>query len=408
MTKKNINLKIAKRLFALLVLSFLVSPLFAQTNYNQGNIKQKSYFQKIPYQKVREMLIVVPVTIDGKIYRFMLDTGAPLYISHKLYMELNLQIIGQTKVSDASGTVKDMNHILLPELDLQGITFVNTPGIVDHENSFFLECLGVDGFIGSNMLRNSVIQFDDHSGHIIITNDIKELSVKNTVRQKVTLTRIQSSPYIVVGLKKGDKKVGDRVLFDTGAASFYDMAVGVYNRVNDRAEILDKIAEGEGSFSFGAHGASESQQHLLLNIPELLVAKTTFSNVAVTATSDSRSRIGSKLIQYGIVTLDYKKRHFYFEPFDDINTNELSEKTRQIGFTISNDKLVVGIIWDKALASQVNLGDEVLSVNGLDYQQMDVCELFNSTIVFSRMATLIVELRDKNTEEIKKVEIKRL
>ena len=397
-----------KKFFAIFVLVLCASSILAQTNFNQGKIKQKSYMQVIPYQKVKGTLIVIPVIISGKAYKFILDTGASLYISYKLSKELNLQIIGKTGVNDASGTEKEMDLILLPELNLQGITFVNTPGIIEQEGAFLLNCLGVDGLIGSNMLRNSVVQFNDQSGHIIITNDIKKLSVKNTVKQKMELTQIQSNPYIVIGLKKGGAKASNKVLFDTGAANFYKMAISVYDWVNGRADIFDKIAEGEGSFSLGAHGAFEKQRHLLLNSPEIIVAETSFSNVVITTTNSSRSRIGSKLLQYGITTLDYKKKHFYFKPFDNINTKELSERPWSISTTISNNKMIVGVIWDKTLESQINLGDEILSVNGFDYQQMDTCELLNFDNIFSDELMVLVELRDIKTGEIKKVEIKRM
>jgi hypothetical protein len=44
---------------------------------------------------------------------------------------------------------------------------LNTSGIVLHENSEWVECLGIDGIIGSNMLRNSVVQFDEQKKHHI-------------------------------------------------------------------------------------------------------------------------------------------------------------------------------------------------------------------------------------------------
>ena len=400
-------MKTSRSIFTLLILVFCASSILAQTNSEQGKIKQNSYFQKIPYTKIKETLIVVPVTINGKVYKFIIDTGSSLLISRKLYKELHLQTIGQKGINDISGTHKNMDLIIIPELDLQGITFVNTLGIAEDENSFFLKCFGVDGLIGSNMLRNSVIQFDDQNKHIIITDDIKNLSIKNTSKQKMELTREQSRPFINIGHKKGKNKANEKVLFDTGSDSFYKMETGVYKRANGHIDFFDKIAEGEGSFAIGLHGPSETQKHQLLNIPELVIAKTVFSNV-VTTTHASHSSIGSKLLRYGITTLDFKKKHFYFKPFDSINTDELSEKPKQIGLTISNNKMVVGIIWNKALESQINLGDEILSINGIDYQQKDACEFLISDNLSIKMTMVVVELRDINTGIIKKIEIKRL
>jgi hypothetical protein len=97
-----------KKIFTLIIVAFYATSNFAQiTTLNQGKIKQKHYFQEIPYQKIEEWLLV-PVTINGKVYKFILDTGAPLAISDKLYKELNLRIIGQINTNDAAGKNKKM------------------------------------------------------------------------------------------------------------------------------------------------------------------------------------------------------------------------------------------------------------------------------------------------------------
>jgi C-terminal processing protease CtpA/Prc len=128
--------------------------------------------------------------------------------------------------------------------------------------------------------------------------------------------------------------------------------------------------------------------------------------VSVATTHTKVSRIGTRFLQYGKTTLDYKKKRFYFEPFDNIDTNKPAENRWAIYPTFKNDKMVVGIIWDKELESQINLGDEILSINGIDIQSMNFCEKYMLKIPDSDKR--ILELRDINTGEIKKVEIDRM
>ena len=409
------------RFFTLLILALISSSIFAQgINLNQGSIKQKKYLQKIPYQNINGML-VVPVSIHGKTYNFVLDTGAPLAISDKLFKELNLQIITQTEVEDADGARKEMKMISLPELHLQGITFLNTPGFVHHEKSddYFnlFECFEIDGIIGSNMLRNSVVQFDEPNKQISITDNFKKLATKGMVykAQRMFLPDMQASPCFEIGLQMGEQRIIETVLFDTGDRGFYSMSTRCYNYIYEHEHaVINSIAESEGSFAWGAHGVFEKQKYLLLQVPELVlfINRTTFNDVVVTTTNAPNSRIGSKLLQYGKVTLDYKKKLFFYEPFENINTGELSKMPWAISPAFQNDKLVVGIIWDKALEQQINLGDEVLSVDGVDIQSMDLCEYVNfansSSNNTSSNEELILELKDLNTGEIKKVAIKRL
>ena len=405
-----------KKIFTILVFSFFACSMLAQSiNLNQGSIKQKRYLQKIPYKNVNGMLIV-PVTIHGKTYNFLFDTGASLAISDRLYKELNLPIIGQEEIKDAEGVKKEMKFILLPMLQLQEITFINTAGLVLHEESSdfidLFKCFEIDGIIGSNMLRNSVVQFDEQSKHIIIADNFKKIATKKTEYQalKMELSPNQSSPYIWIGLQKGEQKSSDRaVLFDTGDPSFYVMSIDAYNWFNEHMDIVDKIAESEGSFSWGAHGLFEKQRYFLLNISEIYVRGKTFNNVVITTTNDISSRIGSDLLKYGKVTLDYKNKAFIYEPFDSVNIDELSERPWAIYPIWQNDKLVVGIIWDKALESHINLGDEVLSINGLNIVNMDICDYLRSySFKESLTEKRTLELRDIKTGEVKKVEIKRL
>ena len=104
--------------------------------------------------------------------------------------------------------------------------------------------------------------------------------------------------------------------------------------------------------------------------------------------------------------MDYKKKRFYFEPYESISTTKPGEKPWAMNLTFQNGKMVVGIIWDKELESQINLGDEILSINGMDIQLMNICELF--MIEFPDNDNCIYELRDINTGKIKKVEIERM
>jgi len=395
-----------KKLFALFLLPFYASSILAQNiNYNQGTIKQKHYLQEIPYQKIMGVP-VVSVTINGKIYKFFFDTGASsLVISDNLCKELNLSITGQKIVPGASGEQRKMKKILFPELHLQEITFTNIYGIVSQEKYELFECLGIDGIIGGNMLINFIVHFDEQRQCIIITDNIRNLKLKKVIPQKMEFSSAKCVPFITVILKKGKEKVKQKVLFDSGQGTFYEMSMRNYNwRINN---IVKKISESEGTFGFGIHGFFANQEHLLLNIPEIIVNKIPFNDVVITTTHGENSRIGAKLLQYGKTTLDYKKKRFYFEPFDNINTSELSKLPWAINTTMQNDKIVVGIIWDKTLEFQINLGDEILSINGMDIRSMNFCELFQLE-VSPDVYEFIAELKDIKTGEPKKVAIKRL
>ena len=401
-------MKLIKIVAIVILLFFACTALAQRVNFNQGSINQRHYYQTVSYQEVKGLLLI-PVTINGKTYNFLFDTGAVFAISDKLFQELNPPVIGQGEVSGSSGEKKEMRYFLLPKLCLQGITFINTPGVVFHEDAGLFECLGIDGIIGSNMLRKSVVHIDVQSKHIIITNSFRKLSLEKSTFQKMELSSTQCSPFIKVVLQKGEKKASHKVLFDSGQNNFFNMSMNVYKWLTSRTDIVNKIAESEGSFSSGIHGLYPKQNHLLLNIPSFVVNTMTFNDLIIPTTHDSNSRIGAKLFQYGKTTLDYKKKRFYFSPFDNVNTHNLSERPWAISLTIENDKRVVGIIWEKTLESQINLGDEALSINGIDIQSMNYCDLY--LLEIDNLASggkYLLDIRDIITGEIKQIAIKRL
>jgi len=311
------------------------------TTFNEGSIQQKTYKQIIKYSLIHgEML--VPVTIEGKKFNFIFDTGAPLSISKKIYQDIKPGIKGEVEVSDGSGKVRKMTVISLPELKLKGITFTDTTGILLHDESArMLKCMEADGIIGSNMLRNSVIQIDGRNKEIVITDNAGQLGLKNAMYQDVKFPPGQSSPYIQIAVENRGENLGDTVLIDTGSQEFYSMSNRVYDYYKNNGISMNVIAEARGSFVWGIHGDENHNRHYVLNIPGFTLFKSKYKNVEVQTVSDDMSRIGSKVCEYGKVTIDYRNKHFYYEAFKNVKTGSLSERPWQISPIMKNGKLVV-------------------------------------------------------------------
>jgi|SRR6187402_2217823 len=378
-----------------------------ESNLNQGDIRQTKYLQTIGYEKAKGKIFVT-VSINGEKYKFLFDTGAPFAISKKIYDQLHLPKTGSLPIQDASGKSEEMIITMLPDLQLGEISFLNTPGIVFQESSSpVFGCLDVDGIIGSNMLRNSVIQFDELNHQLTITDNAKNLSLKKVPYQELELSQTQSNPFIKITLQKGNQAVSDNLLFDTGADGFYEMSVAAYLYFKQKSDVAEVIAENDGSSAWGLHGMEGKEHQYELKVPGLILCHKTFNNVIVTTTGSNESRIGSKLLNYGKVTVDYKKKRFYFEPYTNANTDELSEHLWAIAPTLQDNKMVVGIIWDKTLENTINLGDEILNFNGIDYQSMDFCKLVRAENKFTNNQATVT-LKDLKTGEIKTIEIKRL
>lgn len=383
--------------------------IFAQNkiNLNQGTISPKKYNQTIPYEKIKGKLMI-KVQINNKGYNFLFDTGAPFAVSQKLFKELNLKTFGDLDLHDSSGKAEKMIITSLPDLQLGEIHFKDTPGIVFQETTAeILNCFGIDGIIGSNMLRNSVVQFNDKNKQIIITDNVNNLSLKSIPYQSLFLSESQSNPFIKVLLKKGQNDAADKILFDTGANSFYEMSLNAFKFLKEKSDVTIPIAVSKGTYGWGVHGMNDKQLQYILEVPEFILNDEKFENVRFTTTESHESRMGSESLEFGKITIDYHKKRFYFEPYENTNRKRVSKKSWSVFPTIQNKKFVVGMVWDKKLEKDINQGDEILQFGPLNFENNPFCDYVISDNDFEQDEIDIV-LKDIKTGKTKELKIKKL
>lgn len=357
-----------KHYLCLLLLCFIPFTTTAQQfTFNQGGTSQKDYHAEIAYENVNNK-IIIPVVIQNKTYRFLLDTGAPCIITKKLYDHLKPAVLTNANITDANGTIDSLKMVSLPEVTLGNIAFNGVPALVS-DNKLISECMNIDGFIGSNMLRNSILHLSSTKQTIVITDNHSKLNLNKKHASKLILVDNQSSPYITIELRN-KKSAREQLLFDTGMNNLYDMSLRAYD-IFKNENLFTNTQEGYGNATIGIFGNAGGTKNYRFTIPEIKINGIPFKNATVETTSDQNSRFGAELLNHGIVTIDYKNKYFYFEPFRE--SYDLKEK--QFGFkpTIVNNKLVVGIIWDDAIRGTVGIGDEIVQIDDINYENIDHC-----------------------------------
>ena len=374
----------------LVVLSFACNA--QKITLNQGNTLQKNYNSELPFEYVNSK-IIIPVVIENKTYRFLLDTGAPNCISLQLKKELNAKVIQQLAVTDANNTKSMMDIVTLPELSIGGITFLNSLALAYTEDkNIIFDCFEIDGFIGSNLLRNSVLQIDTRNKILRITDDLDSVLTDKKRGTKIALLGNQSSPFIWIKIT-GKKSAKEQVLLDTGMKGFYDLSNRAYKIFKDKTEI-ELLHTGNGSASLGMFENTQTNTMYKVLVPEITIAETKFTNITTTTTSDSNSRVGIDLFEHGLGTLDYKNKRFYYKAYKD--TTDLSEIELPFSPTIVNNKLVIGIVWKESLKDKITTGDEIIEINGVNYEQYLICDLITKDSPFKNL--LIQELVIKKTD----------
>jgi predicted aspartyl protease len=379
------------KLKLILSLLFVNSLIFGQINFNQGKINDKEYYEVIPYE-TEIGKIILPVTINNKTYRFLLDTGAPNLFSTELLKEINVAEGASINVNDANNQDQKMKFAVVPQLKIGNLVFENQAGLIyNFEEHNLLSCYKIDGFIGSNLLRNSIIKMNGANKTIIITNKIKSLKIdKKPIKMK--LYGNQKSPFVELKfVGKNNEKASDMVLVDTGMDGLYDMSKRAYT-IFENSKIFEALYTAKGIGDSGLFGAGDSSEQKLLEIENANLNQQIINNIMVSTTLDDNSRIGLDFLKYGDITLDFLNKKFYFE---SPKTIDVKEKTPKFFTSVQNDKVVIGIVWDEKLKLLMNTGDEVISADQIDITNISLCDFLRLKKEWKNKESYILKLKNK-------------
>ncbi|NRA93889.1 MAG: aspartyl protease family protein [Psychroserpens sp.] len=377
---------------------FFSIQVFAQNRpLKEGKVISSNFFESIPFEFVKNK-IYVNVEIEDEIYRFLLDTGAPNMISRELYESLQPKLVETIKTSDANNLSQDLKVVQLDQIKLGGVEFEDYSALVfDFNSSPIFRCFEIDGFIGSNMLRDIILQIDAKNKNIIITDKIKQLGLKRKDSEKIKLVNDQSSPYIWIDLK-GNESGREMLLIDTGMGDLYDISKTNYKLFSKR-DILNEIGESEGASSVSLFGETPKFQQTRLHLPKMIINNFEIDNVITHTTNDDNSRIGAELLNYGVMTIDFRNKRFYFNAYSDsINVDGDFGITQ----TLKDNQLVVGYVWDKKLKDKLSYGDVIVELNGKAIDPLNICDYVvkESLLDGEKIVSLKVKNQQGNIIEI--------
>lgn len=357
-------------ILALICSCFILSSFGQNLDLNNGNFVNPDYFIELPFQSINNK-IIVDVEVGGKKRKFILDTGAPMVISKELFKELNYTVLSKQNISDINQNKDSLLLVKIDSLKIGNNFITEIPAIV-LANNLIMDCLEVDGMIGSNALRNSVIQFDAKNQLIIITNSISKLQLDLLLGKDIMLDQ-QSSPYLKFNI---GERISEFVLFDSGSDDFYSMANEKIEKFR-KAKDFRIIYKSNGSNTLGIAGFADSKETALMFIPFIKLNGIKIDNIMSESNNDINSRIGVKMLNYGKLTIDYKNKKCFFEPYSD--SQEFENNQFQISLNFIDNHLCIGKIWTKELSQQVEIGEKIISINDTNVDNMTPCEAIKNS-----------------------------
>lgn len=365
--------------------------------YNKGGTKSINYMEEIPYEN-RNGKIIIKVSINGINYNFLLDTGAPMMISRKILKEVNAEAVQHDQVTDVNGNKTSAQVVILNNLRVGNLTFNGLPAVAGLPD--FLKCWNVDGIIGSNLLRNSIIRIDDRKKTLIITDLSENLKLASHTGVNLYLDTIQSYPSFEVQLSA---HIRMPVHFDTGDNGLLSLSETEMQQL-EKTKVYQPVSRGYGANQIGLFGLEKDNQKFLLKFPALNIDEVQLRNVTTITVKGSGARIGSKLLTYGVVTIDFIHRKFYFE--DERKEIDLLEKHWPFQPIFSNNKMLVGLVWEAA-GSSIMPGEQIVEIDGTSFETVDLCYLLNHQSILEGKESSTMTIKSAKGK-LRKLEVKKI
>ncbi len=335
---------------------------------NLGKVINKNFSSSIPFEWSGG-LPLIKVNIEGKDYRFLFDTAAPTTIPEHLVEELKLQRLGKPVIlNDSAGRQLDRSLYQLPLLKIADIgfkDFVTFTG--DFNNSFPLSCLGFDGILGYNYLKDLKVKLD--YTHQTITFSDQAIPHDGFVPIQIQFKPIHG-PLIKVNFPFG------KVIFELDTGKNANIQLGDPRVIPDMDKQAYAYRETHGAFSSSIGGSNAGKERTYLAKDFSLGSGDSILPIKSFPISVDNSHaflIGNGFLKHFTIILDLPEQKAYFKNNSESIDEGYSDSFGFTPFWNEKDGLFISAITDKTPATQASLkvGDKILSLNGKDVSKID-------------------------------------
>ena len=333
---------------------------------------------------VEDDLILVPVQINNKVYRFCLDTGSSQGMVYANSNIPDLVPLGNIISRDANNHVDTVQVIQLPPFTLPtNSSQLTVSGYVASLMPRHSISDKYDAIIGFDLFNRGICaKIDKQRGLLILTDEKKlfraEEKVGYTLRYKLKwfVPYLYVSPFV---------RHTDEALFDTGAPLFYTMSRESFDEhlASDLANLhknlgagIERQVEGraEGHLTLGGFGLEKKDEVVFLHLDRLKWGDFAFTDL-YTITTQGASKIGAKLLDFGTVIINPFRKHITFQPYPNevpsseegpgVSSVHVGNKQFSVAFVPYKGQAVVGLIWEGSPPYKAGMrqGDVILQID---------------------------------------------
>lgn len=348
--------------FALIIFLSACNP--TQKILHGGNLLQTSFTEKIPFT-FEYGIPFITVSINGKPYNFMFDTGAATIISPEIAKTFDLKSSFDQKVIDSQGASNKQQFIKIPSIKIGKLSFENIgAAVIESSDVFEFKCMKFDGIIGANLMAKAIWQIDYQNKILTATNNLANLEIPTT-SNIIPFIPVNTQKTPSVAIKIGNKT--KHVTFDTGSNGDFNLGVKSY-----QSEISTfESAESIGITSIGIYGSGKSSFIKYVKVPVLEIGDIMLTNQIIDFSEQSSNTLGNLFFKNYKVILNWKENRIYMIKEKDYNVEKL--QTFGLSLKYINNKPRVIEIYQKSEAEKLGvlINDELLTLNGKDLSQLN-------------------------------------
>ncbi|EJL68310.1 aspartyl protease family protein [Chryseobacterium populi] len=323
--------------------------------FEGGEVQLKNPVEKINLNFTSD-LPFVKVSINGKTYNFLFDSGAPTVISNGIYTELNLEKKHKSKVKDSQKNKQEQIFTQLPEMMVDNVVFKNIGVMVMDLTISELGCFKIDGILGANQMAKLFWRVNYSENSLEATTDLANFDTSGYKMVIPFETKPQKTP--VVETKILDRNVS--LSFDTGFTGRLKVSENNYD-----PKKVKQAVETYGTNAVGAFGAGKPEVGYIFRTDKLSIGNESFTNEMVM--TGNSNLIGNDFFKDYIFIMDWKNNKMYMKRI----INEPSKfESFGFGYRFIDAKPMVSLVFQGGNLP-LTIGDSIISINGVNLENLD-------------------------------------
>ncbi|SHM90471.1 Aspartyl protease [Chryseobacterium carnipullorum] len=377
-----------KILYTVLILFTTTFSAQGKKFFKSGEVQLQNPVEKINLRYAND-LPFVQVSINGKSYNFLFDTGAPTVISTAVYAELGLEKKHKSTVKDSQKNKHEQIFTILPEMTVDQVVFKDVGAVVMDFSVSELSCFKIDGILGANQMAKLFWKINYSENSLEASKHLAHFNPEDYDIVIPFSPRVQKTP--VVETDWQGKKID--LTFDTG----FSGRLKVTDKSYDAQKALKSI-EVYGTSSVGAYGAGKPAPGYIFRTADLSLGNKSFSNEIIA--TGSTSLIGNDFFKNFIFILDWSENKIYMKR---IKNEPVKLESFGFGYRFVDAKPTVAFVFQEE-NFPLKIGDTIISINNINLNHLDkdaACHYFLNRVESGQNAINVKVMREGKEMEIK-------